>query len=272
MTARITRRKVIASFAAASGALGGRFFGFFPEIPSARPAASGAGVRVDPPPTIADIVKVDFDQAELARRYAAVAADREIIALRARAAQEGLHVDVASASGARASLRQAPQLSGYVVIAPLRKADGAIAGGIIFGQTAEGQFKASLGLQRAAGAYEVYRGVGGYAQRESTISKTDRELTFDFADGTRKVIQIPARPSGGKAGLAAPLASCGMDCLECNVICSVAVTVDCWVATEWACIAIAECLPCGIICSIIFVVLCAVMSAVTCYGVCSSCC
>src|SRR6266851_7590517 len=90
VTARITRRKVIASFAAASGALGGRFFGLFPEIPSARPAASGAGVRVDPPPTIADIVKVDFDQAELARRYAAVAADREIIALRPRAAQEGL--------------------------------------------------------------------------------------------------------------------------------------------------------------------------------------
>ena len=272
MSARITRRKVIASFAAASGALGGRFFGLFPEIPAGRPAASVAGVLVDPPPTVADIVKVDFDQAELARRYAAVTGDREIVALRARAAQEGLHVDIASASGARASLRQAPQLSGYVVIAPLRNADGAIAGGIIFGQSAEGQFKASLGLQRAAGAYEVYRGVGGSAQRESTISKTDRELTFDFADGTRKVIQIPIRPSSGKAGLAAPLASCGMDCLECTVVCSVAVSLQCWVATEWACIAIAECLPCGIICSIIFVVLCAVMTAVTCYGVCSSCC
>ena len=272
MNTRITRRKVIGSFAAASGALGGRLFGLFPEIPSARPAASVAGVRVDPPPTIADIVKVDFDQAELARRYAAVAGDREIIALRARAAQEGLHVDIASATGARASLRQAPQLSGYVVIAPLRAGNGAIAGGIIFGQTAEGQFKASLGLQRPARAYEVYRGLGGRAQRESTISKTDRELTFDFADGTRKVIQIPARPSSGKAGLAAPLATCGLDCLQCNVVCTVAIAVECWVATEWVCIAMAECLPCGIICSIIFVVLCAVMSAVTCYGVCSSCC
>ncbi|TMB97597.1 MAG: hypothetical protein E6J38_01705 [Chloroflexi bacterium] len=272
MNTRITRRKVIGSFAAASGALGGRLFGLFPEIPSARPAASVAGVRVDPPPTLADIVKVDFDQAELARRYAAVAGDREIIALRGRAAQEGLHIDIASSSGARASLRQAPQLSGYVVIAPLRKADGAIAGGIIFGQSAEGQFKASLGLQRGTGAYDVYRGLGGNAQRESTISKTDRDITIDFADGTRKVIQIPARPSSGKAGLAAPLATCGMDCLQCNVVCTVAISVECWVATEWVCIAMAECLPCGIICSIIFVVLCAVMSAVTCYGVCSSCC
>jgi hypothetical protein len=269
--ARITRRKVIGSLAAASGALGGRFFGLFPEIPSARPPASIAGRRIDPAPTIADIVKVDFDQAELAQRYAAVASDPEIRALRARAAQEGLHVDIASASGARASLRQAPDLSGYVVIAPLRKGDGAIAGGIIFGQTAEGQFKASLGLQRGAGVYEVHRGGGGVAKRESTISKTERDLTFDFADGTRKVIQMPARTNGGKAGLAA-IPGCGLDCLQCNVVCSVAISVQCWVATEWACIAIAECLPCGIICSIIFVVLCAIMSTVTCYGVCSSCC
>jgi hypothetical protein len=272
VSARITRRKVIGSLAAASGALGGRFFGLFPEIPSARPPASVAGVRVDPAPTIADIVKVDFDQAELARRYAAVASHREISALRARAAQEGLHLDIASASGARASLRQAPDLSGYVVIAPLRKADGAIAGGIIFGQTAEGQFKASLGLQRGAGVYEVHRGIGGVARRESTISKTDRDLTIDLADGTRKVIQIPPRASSGKAGLAAPLASCGMDCLQCTVVCSVWVSVQCWAATEWVCIAIAECLPCGIICSIIFVVLCAVMSGVTCYWACGSCC
>jgi len=271
VSARITRRKVIGSLAAASGALGGRFFGLFPEIPATRPPASVVGRRIDPAPTVADIVKVEFDQAELARRYAAVASDREIRALRARAAQEGLHLDIASASGARASLRQAPDLSGYVVIAPLRDADGAIAGGIIFGQTAEGTFKASLGLQRGPGVYEVHRGSGGVAKRESTISKTERDVTFDFADGTRKVIQIPARATG-KAGLAAPLASCGLDCLQCNVVCSVAISVQCWVATEWACIAIAECLPCGIICSIIFVVLCAVMSTVTCFGVCSSCC
>src|SRR5439155_1694669 len=189
-----------------------------------RPAAAAACVvLVAFALAVADIVKVDFDQAELARRYAAVAGDREIIALRGRAAQEGLHIDIASSSGARASLRQAPQLSGYVVIAPLRKADGAIAGGIIFGQSAEGQFKASLGLQRGTGAYDVYRGLGGNAQRESTISKTDRDITIDFADGTRRVIQIPARPSSGKAGLAAPLATCGMDCLQCNVVCTVAI-------------------------------------------------
>jgi hypothetical protein len=202
-----------------------------------------------------------------------VANDPEIRALRARAAQEGLHVDIASASGARASLRQAPDLSGYVVIAPLRRGDGPSAGAIIFGQSAEGTFKASLGLQREAGAYDVYRGIGGRAQRESTISKTDRDVTFDFADGTRKVIQLPARASSGKAGLAAPLASCGLDCFQCTVVCSVWVAVQCWAATEFVCIAMApECPPCGVICSIIFVVLCAVMSGVTCYGACSYCC
>jgi hypothetical protein len=44
--------------------------------------------------------------------------------------------------------------------------------------------------------------------------------------------------------------------LRCNVVCSVALSVECWIATEFVCVAMAECLLCGIIPSIIFVVLC----------------